>query len=347
MERVIWIDGVKGFSIICVMMCHSCGFPFGTTPYFLSGFVSVFFVVSGFTLKEMTLANGLKKKGKSLLVPYFFYGIFDIIALSILFFYKFNFDLNYILEKMQGLLYSRFCLYNSLYPELYYSPRNIFFLKYGLEPLWFLTCMYLAYIWTYLYLASRRFWAITIVLYLLLSFSGSYLPILLPWSLDSSFMASFFIICGYKSKQFFFPKLLFWDTKFNYNRWVVLALFGAIFIILATVFGQGNFSLSDYGRYGILGFMSFCFFGLIKTFLLAVLMGSKFEHSFVVKALAYIGRQSLRLMCIHIVVFVYLDTVSSGNYILSFVGMFISLLISVVFDCISRKYRYSPIFKYV
>lgn len=353
MNRIVWLDGVKGFSILCVMMCHSCGFPFGTTPYFLSGFVSVFFVASGFTFRDSTFSNGIVKKAKSLLIPYFFYGFICISALSLRWFYLNNYDLNYTFEKIEGLMYSRFCLYNSNYEELYYSNDNIFFLKNGLEPFWFLTCMFLAYFWTYLYffISKRKLGGAIIIVYLLLAYGGSFLPILLPWSFDASFIAAFFIICGCHLKSYFFPKIKFWtlsdNNKIKVTRCLVLVFSITVFIICTIVFGYGNFSLSDYGRYGILGFLSFCLMGVIKTYLLSVFMGSKMEKTLLVKFFAFIGRHSLRLMCVHLAVFVFLDCVSSGNYFLSFAGMTISLLLSIAFGYFTGKDFCVPFLRYV
>lgn len=329
------------------MMCHSCGFPLGSARYFLTGFVCVFFVASGITLKDSNLPRGMAKKSKSLLIPYFFYGFLCIAVLSLRFFYYNGIDLNYTIDKIQGLFYSRFCLYNSRYPDLYYSDDNIFFLKYGLEPFWFLTCMYFAFLWTYLYLSNKKLGGALIILYLFLSYIGSYLKILLPWSLDASFVASFFIIVGYYSKPYFLPHIKL-ETPNSGKNYTFLALGVAIlfFIVIANVFRQGNFSLSDYGRYEIYGFVSFCVVGVIKTFILGVLM-DKYESSIIVRFFSFLGKHSLRLMCIHIPVFIFLDTVSSGNYVLSFVGMFISLLISISIETIIKSTTNMPLLRYI
>ena len=161
-------------------------------------------------------------------------------------------------------------------------------------------------------------------------------------------MASFFIICGYNLKSYFIPKINIWEGWNNgKKRSLFFGISVIVFLILATFFGPGNFSLSDYGHYGILGFFSFCFLGILKTYLLSEIMSCKFIGTRMVKVFAYIGRQSLRLMCIHIIVFMYLDVVSSGNYPISFLGMIISLCISVCFGHVSCRYSHNPILRYI
>lgn len=73
MGRVSWIDNLRGFGIVMVILGHSTS-PFHTFIYAFH--MPLFFIISGFLWSDTTLENNSfgqysKKKLKSLIVPYF------------------------------------------------------------------------------------------------------------------------------------------------------------------------------------------------------------------------------------------------------------------------------------
>ena len=77
--RVSWIDAVKGLGIALIVLGHIASVETPSTLYlYIYAFhVPLFFFVSGLTLKpgRETFGAMLMGKGRSLLVPYFFYAL--------------------------------------------------------------------------------------------------------------------------------------------------------------------------------------------------------------------------------------------------------------------------------
>lgn len=119
MKRIEWLDGLKGFGIILVMMSHTIHFVFLYVLY--SGFIPLFFIASAFTFKY----NGCKIK--RLLIPYFFYGI---LFLSM----GFIIGLHINLDNIYGVLYARCYIFKDL------SGSRM--LPSVISPLWFLPAMF-------------------------------------------------------------------------------------------------------------------------------------------------------------------------------------------------------------
>ena len=331
-KRMLWLDAVKGFSIISIMISHSCGIPI-IGKYFVAGFVSIWFVLSGFTIREESLLVGVGKKFRSLIIPYFFYGLLCVAALSIRHFILSGYDTRYTLNFLWGLIYSRY----SLYSPLICVDNNFFFMRAGIEPLWFLTCLFLSFIWTYFYLGnSRKDRLVLLIVYLIIPILCEKLPILLPWSFDTSFLGSIFMIIGYHFKNIFINKqiALYYSPI---KSWIIFLFFIILLIIVVNEFGAGNFSIGYYGDCGVLSYVAFISIGIIKTILLCfffIIM----EKTMLSKCLASVGKQSLRLMCLHLAVFVFVGVVDKSPtmtilsfFILSVIGVLISYFLSLLF----------------
>ena len=67
--RLAWLDDIKGFAMLCVVIQHAfLNPPWGR--YLFLGSVPIFFVAAGFTTTSMT-SEQIARKSKRLLVPYF------------------------------------------------------------------------------------------------------------------------------------------------------------------------------------------------------------------------------------------------------------------------------------
>ena len=340
MNRKAWIDAVKGLCMITIMMSHSCGFPVATR-LFIGGFVSVFFFLSGYTSKPRgTLGESISRKAKTLLIPYFFYGFLCVVLLSIKQWRSGGSVIEYFLHGNLSLLYSRYCTLRE------WGGQNIFLLKEGLVPIWFLPCMFLAYIWAEIYFhCSRKIWIV--FFYLLSAYVCTFSPVLLPWSFDSSFVGAILIIMGNEARIYLMEgknKEKVRNLIQNFFFWISCII---IFALLVTIFGEGNFSLGNYGRYGIAGLVSFIVVGVLKTYDLGYIFKLIGEKSYVTRSFAYIGKQSLRLMCLHYTIFVLLGVTEHRTYLYSFAAMIITLLFSVSLSLIKERYSSKSVFKYL
>lgn len=123
---------------------------------------------------------------------------------------------------------------------------------------------------------------------LLLQFTAICQNILFPWSID---LAVFFALCilfGSSFKKFFF----------NNHKKILFFIALASYIALVSVNGSINLSIRELGNKGM-GSLILCFIiGVMYTFIISFVC-RKFENTFIVKSLGTIGRNSLRLMCIH------------------------------------------------
>ena len=120
-----------------------------------------------------------------------------------------------------------------------------------------------------------------------------------------------------------------------------------LFVLLVTFFGEGNFSLGDYGSYGAAGLVAFIAVGVLKSYNLGYIFKLIGEKSYVTKTFAYVGKHSLRLMCLHYTVFVLIGVTEHRTYLFSFAAMIITLLISVCFGLTKERYSAKPVFKYL
>ena len=143
-NRILWLDALKGYGIILVMLSH-------TLPYneimgiLYSGFMALFFMASGYTDNKMFTRDVVIRKSKSLLIPYFIYGVVECAFFDVVFAKQITYQGGTIHEWV-GLIYARFCLYQ------YGTENNIYFLPIeATSPLWFLPALYTGFMVYYIF----------------------------------------------------------------------------------------------------------------------------------------------------------------------------------------------------
>lgn len=89
-DRIIYIDMIKGFSMICIILGHLLPQNYVLQCIVCSFHVPIYYIISGFLMKHNEIRKGkdnikttLKKIVKNLLVPYFFFS-FILILIAIL-----------------------------------------------------------------------------------------------------------------------------------------------------------------------------------------------------------------------------------------------------------------------
>ena len=268
-ERLEYVDILKGIGILLVIFSHSGAENEETMVYVGGVFIPLFFVVSGYTYKhrDQPFLMLMKKKARRLLLPYFFF------STILLLLYK-----RFSLLDVIGVFYSRYCLYP------YNNTDNLYLMGGGNPPLWFLTSMLTAFIPFYFLMKypSRTKWLL--LFYTLFTFLCQYLPILLPWSIDTACLQASFIYIGVIFRQDF--RLL------NRPSYLYLLVFIA-FVIVCTFNGVLNVSVREYGSSFLLYFLT----GVLGTLFL-LWLSQKLESSFTGSLLAGIGRHSLVIFCV-------------------------------------------------
>jgi fucose 4-O-acetylase-like acetyltransferase len=266
-KRLDYIDIAKGIGILTVIFSHSGGEK-GMMAYIGGFFIPLFFILSGMTYSNHgeRLAVFVSRKFRRLLFPYFFFSIVLLIV------YR-----HFSVTDVLGVFYSRYCLY-----PFHVSP-NISFMESGNAPLWFLTAMFSSLVLFRIFPDNKKAQYWLIGAYVALICFSVYLPILLPWSIDTAFLFSLFIYIGTKLKS------VDWD-RLDFLKFFLLV---AIYFALCYINGKPNLSVREYG----LSFVLILFTGTLGTMII-IKVSQWLEKSILRTALVAFGQHSLTIFCI-------------------------------------------------
>lgn len=281
-SRLEFVDIAKGIGIMIVCFGHS-----GAEDVVISwigGFiVPLFFILSGYMYKDKGIPVGkdLYNKGKKLLKPYLF---FSVVLLLI---YK-----RFAWNDIVGVFYSRYCLYT------YHAPDNIFFMKATNSPMWFLTAMFATFPLFYIIMKNEKYIKWIALSYLLITWGCTFLPILLPWSLDVVFIMAIFMYIG----------VLFRRQENLLNKpSYIYGLIIAAFLILCKVNGEPNPSVRELGHSLLLYMITGVLGSISMMWICKHLEGKPFSG-----LLADIGRHTLVIFCLQILIFHQINRVIYG-----------------------------------
>ena len=281
-SRLEFVDIAKGIGIMIVCFGHS-----GAEDVVISwigGFiVPLFFILSGYMYKDKGIPVGkdLYNKGKKLLKPYLF---FSVVLLLI---YK-----RFAWNDIVGVFYSRYCLYT------YHAPDNIFFMKATNSPMWFLTAMFATFPLFYIIMKNEKYIKWIVLSYLLITWGCTFLPILLPWSLDVAFIMAIFMYIGVLFRRQ--ENLL---NKPSYIYWLIIAAF----LILCRVNGEPNPSVRELGNSLLLYMITGVLGSISMMWICKHLEGKPLSG-----LLADIGRHTLVIFCLQIFIFHQINRVIYG-----------------------------------
>lgn len=191
-ERLIFVDIAKGLGIVTVLFAHAGRGNIWIQPYYMP----MFFALSGciFIFLRKNIVDCFKSSIKMARL-YFKYSIIVTAMYIPLFFIKHN-NCLFFLRNLIGIFYARKAVYSPLDVE-----NNIIFMEFGNGPMWFLPCLSIAWIlFIPLEMLQHKivFQTICVAIYILLGNCLSKLPIMLPWSFDTAFVAAIFILIGTK-----------------------------------------------------------------------------------------------------------------------------------------------------
>jgi len=267
-QRLDYIDIAKGIGILAVVYSHSGGEVVLMT-YIGGFFIPLFFVLSGFTMKipeGKSISFFLYKKGQRLLVPYF---IFSIVLLLL---YR-----TFELTDFLGILYSRYCLYP------FNATDNIYLMNGGRGPLWFLTSMFTAFTAFWFLMKAGKYKPLVAVLYIILTYGLDFLPVLMPWSIDTTFLMAVYLWFGTLLKDM--------NMK-QWKSWHYLLL-AVAYYFLCTINGEPNLSVRIYARSVLIILMT----GMIGS-ILVIKVSQYLQHTFFKNIMIEIGRHSLVVFCL-------------------------------------------------
>lgn len=328
MERLDWIDAVKGIGILLIMLSHCVSFE--GLNYLTAGYIPLFFILSGITFSPNK--GSLFRRLKRLLYPNYIYALI-ITTIFTIPHIIFKWGLKPILYGWLNLLYSRNRLYEG-------DLHNNIMLE-GVFPVitWFLTAMTISYIYLYGYIKTNKKWK---AIYLLISFIFLILTctqkLLLPWSIDTALILWIFILIGYKLKS------LFLNLSINIPILITLCISVILYLILVKINGSPNYSIRHWGNFDIKS-LPFCFIiGILYTYITTCLI-LLIKKTSLFKLLVIIGQASLTLMCLHLAIYRCFDFIlmimkaSIVNlYFLGLIKISTAVLIGLYFKKLTKKY---------
>ena len=301
-SRCLWIDAAKGFAIFLVMLSHSSFWDFCNlySPHITGvalikklfsvatvSYMPLFYVLSGFTFKYRP--GILNQRFNRLITPYIIWGLICLLLTWYSVCMREYTILSFI-RPACGLIYSRF----SLFPLG--NVDNIFLFPSGASPLWFLTSLFTSYVCFIVIHRYQGFRLLIIASYIVLTIALSFLPILLPWSLDTAPAGALFIYVGYQLKEQKFFSNRLWKLLF------ISVIILPVYYYLISVNGGVNMSVRDYGKIPVLSPLVFLILGLLGSIVYCIFC-IILERSKLVAVFAYLGRISLTILCSHSLIY--------------------------------------------
>lgn len=296
MKRIEWIDTAKGICIFLVVINHLClysGVQSNSSLFiirlndFLSSFrMPLYFFLSGLFFK--TYGGGrffLRKKINKLLIPFFFFYILSADVIPII----------YSLFTHYSLIGIDYLSLSEQFSDIYsYCCQNTN------GPLWFLLCLFeVNMLFCFLNILSG---GNNMIIYCFSLFSGviglllSYLHILLPLSISTSFTCLPFFAFGYYIKN---STNFLHNTKKD-NSLLLYSLLCALFCIIVSrhvVYYKNEFYNTS--------FISAHICGIIGTMM--ILMLSKRIGKLPI--LSYYGKFSIITLCTHYPIYALLNNI--------------------------------------
>lgn len=278
-ERIKWIDIAKGICILSVVLGHM-----GEKQINLFVFayhLTVFFLLSGYTLKEEKISREyLTKKFCRLMTPYFV-TCFCIMGMDVI--NKILVSGVYSTEEITQML--RFDLARSFFASG--SRTDFAGINIGgrIGAVWFFPAMFFALIFSQLILNHVKSWSRRFLLALGLAFAGMITaPFLwLPFSIQSAMAAVPFVLLGLFIKEYAILERLTWKH----------------YLLFAGVFLAGYFS--GYTRlYFVNVTMQDCFLTPMVSVcasLLIIGISRRIGH---MRFLEFMGKNSLICLCVHL-----------------------------------------------
>lgn len=283
-KREKWLDSFKGLGILFVVLGHCFPPQEGVTNYLYSFHIALFFFVSGYHLPKdiylQSFSSFSQKRFKRLMYPYFVYGLITYLIWLLL---GRNFGMNKVLDipVLKPLL------------GLFYGNGFDNYLVFNIA-IWFLPTLFSSLI--IYYRLTRIFKNRVNLLLAVLTFLGIgyidsiYGKIRLPWGINISFIAIFFIYLGQQGKVIL--------EKLEKNKkWVNFIM--AILVLLVGYYLQSlnsgvSFNSHSYGN--IFYFIVSATFSILGY---AVVTKIFLDN----KLLQFLGVNSLRILALHILSF--------------------------------------------
>ena len=199
----------------------------------------------------------------------------------------------------------------------------------------------------FLTIKSKRNIFITAILFILATWLLSKLPVLLPWSIDVSFIGAFFIFIGVylnKSKCF--------TSKTSIKEVFLIIISLIIYIWVIRYNSEINMSIREYGRHGFISVLAFCIVGVSGS-IVCIYFSKLINTTRLGKTLSYVGKNTVVLLSLHLFIFFIIDKYITSMYFIELqngVGKYLYgylRIIVTIIVCIGTSFSSRIIIKFI
>lgn len=285
--RQTYIDVLKGIGIIMMIAGHTGLLNvLGIDTYVEGFYMPMFFFASGYFLNtdKYNIKEFIRKKSRTLLIPYVFWGILHLILWIFMFILHFPLE-STLSQIVKGVLWDN----NRHFPIA--------------GALWFLTCLFIVELMSFLIIKNiKTILAMIIILVILLI--GLFGNVFLPLSGDSALVAVFFYIAGY----YFRIYLSGWwnkvkNVKSSYKV-CILVILNLFYINFIYINGRSNIRTCEYGKYPLL-YVLHALLGILIWWIFSYMLDSiKYNTKSNIPGggigiIKYIGKNSMLFVCLN------------------------------------------------
>jgi len=302
----------------------------------------MYFILSGYIHKEdRPLIVNLKKRASTLLMPYIEYNFLLLLATITIDTFKNNFDSLKYWKILAGAIYSRF----SFLPlSTTQTEANTFLLTNYNASLWFLTALTTSSIVFFLitkYINSKTKFLLAGAILLTLTFTGTKLPILLPWSIDVAGIGAFFMLTGVMLKKYGY-----FSIAITPKHLAVLIALSLIYPILCYINRNINMSIRNYGDHGAASIFLFFAIGTIGS-VVFIQISKLISKLPIGDILSSVGQHTISILALHVGLLTAIDSIFSmqeqqkniSYWIFSAIKIIATLIIAYNFSKMIDKYK--------
>ena len=282
-KRVKYIDVARGIAIICIILGH-LGIS-NIDKVVFTFHVPIFFFITGYFIDDsLSMDEFIKKKIKTLIIPYICTCLVIILIATLknMCFYGTEIASKTAMDWIMASLYGSGVNYDG----------GIYYVK-AIGAIWFLLATFFGSVFLKGTLNMKRYTRIATILFLFVIGYKSYEIFLIPFSIQPGCCATIFMYIGYLIK----------DIKRGIKE--VSVEVKVVFTILAILLWfyfiktfEGFFLVECYFGRGIIDILG-CICGCYIIILISKFIGKYLR--IISNALAFIGKYSLYVLCIHIV----------------------------------------------
>nr|WP_197029666.1 acyltransferase family protein [Clostridium sp. 12(A)] len=311
-KRIDYLDVAKGIGIISVIIGHYDYRP-PVQNLIFSFHMPIFFILSGYFFKNVSWNELIKKKTRQLIIPYVFTS-FGVIISSIIWdlFYNINNLKQNVLRWISAALYGS----GNTYETPYYIPQ--------IGAIWFLLALFSSLLILKLVI-KHKYAYLEVGAIALIGYYSSKL-LWLPFSIQAGMVAVIYVYVGYLLRRY---------KVFLPNMWKAFILSAMVWGLYLIKGGGHLYLVANYFQYGVFDILaSFC--ACVVVIYISEIIS---KLSYFNMVLGFMGRNSLIILCFHLIELNTFRWDIIGNYLESDgIASFYVILIMKILWAISGIY---------